>query len=132
MERVHTRRSKKSQYAVTAPLPSKPGSSSSGSEGSGSTQAAAPALPPWEKVLWRRQPYPDNYTDASFLQHLVWHAPFHITVLLWGRGGRGSSSTKLLPSLARLAEQLHCYPPPPPHARSSTLMCQHVITGVWC
>lgn len=28
-------------------------------------------LPPWEKVLWKRQPYPDNYTDDSFLQQLV-------------------------------------------------------------
>lgn len=27
--------------------------------------------PRWEKVLWKKQPYPDNYTDASFLQQLV-------------------------------------------------------------
>ncbi|RSH84512.1 uncharacterized protein EHS24_006034 [Apiotrichum porosum] len=26
--------------------------------------------PPWEKVLWRRQPYPDNYVPASFLAEL--------------------------------------------------------------
>lgn len=28
-------------------------------------------LPQWEKVLWKEQPYPDNYTDATFLQQLV-------------------------------------------------------------
>uniref|UniRef100_A0A383WEY0 Phosphatidylinositol N-acetylglucosaminyltransferase subunit C n=1 Tax=Tetradesmus obliquus TaxID=3088 RepID=A0A383WEY0_TETOB len=32
------------------------------------------ALPPWEKVLWRKQPYPDNYVDDSFLQHMVVNA----------------------------------------------------------
>jgi hypothetical protein len=25
----------------------------------------------WEKVLWKRQPFPDNYTDKTFLQELV-------------------------------------------------------------
>lgn len=28
----------------------------------------------WEKVLWKRQPFPDNYTPDSFLQHLVGHS----------------------------------------------------------
>ncbi|WFD29783.1 D-stereospecific aminopeptidase [Malassezia sp. CBS 17886] len=28
------------------------------------------AQAPWEKQLWRRQPYPDNYVDASFLSQL--------------------------------------------------------------
>jgi hypothetical protein len=43
----------------------------------GDAAATAPAatatapLPPWEKVLWRKQPYPDNYTDPTFLQALV-------------------------------------------------------------
>jgi hypothetical protein len=32
---------------------------------------------PWQKVLWKRQPYPDSYTDASFLQHLVRELPRH-------------------------------------------------------
>lgn len=31
----------------------------------------AEELPPWEKVLWKRQPYPDNHTDETFLQQLV-------------------------------------------------------------
>lgn len=39
-----------------------------------------PPLLPWEKVLWRRQPYPDNHTDATFLQHMV-----------TGRRGAGTS-----------------------------------------
>ena len=25
----------------------------------------------WEKVLWKKQPFPDNYTDEKFLQELV-------------------------------------------------------------
>lgn len=42
------------------------------------TATAAAGGPPqedttvsWQKVLWKKQPYPDNYTDSSFLQHLV-------------------------------------------------------------
>eukprot|EP00878_Enallax_costatus_P005691 GHUV01005968.1.p1 GENE.GHUV01005968.1~~GHUV01005968.1.p1 ORF type:complete len:398 (+),score=100.30 GHUV01005968.1:2189-3382(+) len=34
----------------------------------------AERLPPWEKVLWKKQPYPDNYTDGTFLQQLVVNA----------------------------------------------------------
>lgn len=26
--------------------------------------------PKWEKVLWRRQPYPDNYVPPSYLAEL--------------------------------------------------------------
>ncbi|KAG2436275.1 hypothetical protein HXX76_006586 [Chlamydomonas incerta] len=29
------------------------------------------SAPRWEKVLWKRQPFPDNYVDHTFLQHLV-------------------------------------------------------------
>jgi hypothetical protein len=25
----------------------------------------------WQKVLWKRQQYPDNYTDDTFLKELV-------------------------------------------------------------
>ncbi len=28
-------------------------------------------LPQWEKVLWKQQPFPDTYTDATFLKELV-------------------------------------------------------------
>lgn len=28
------------------------------------------ALPPWERVLYKQQPYPDNYVPTSFLAHL--------------------------------------------------------------
>ncbi|GFR50129.1 hypothetical protein Agub_g12280, partial [Astrephomene gubernaculifera] len=28
----------------------------------------------WSKVLWKRQPFPDNYTDHTFLQQLVVNA----------------------------------------------------------
>lgn len=26
--------------------------------------------PPWQKLLWKAQPYPDNHVDASFLSEL--------------------------------------------------------------
>lgn len=29
-----------------------------------------PTEAPWEKVLWRKQPYPDNYVPPSFLAEL--------------------------------------------------------------
>jgi hypothetical protein len=32
-------------------------------------QSTAPLQ--WQKVLWKRQPFADNYTDAKFLQHMV-------------------------------------------------------------
>lgn len=35
---------------------------------------AAAGPPPWEKLLWRRQPYPDNHVDASFLSQLRMNA----------------------------------------------------------
>jgi phosphatidylinositol glycan class C protein len=28
-------------------------------------------MPRWEKVLWKEQPYPDNYVDDTFLNSLV-------------------------------------------------------------
>ncbi|KAG2449226.1 hypothetical protein HYH02_005972 [Chlamydomonas schloesseri] len=38
----------------------------------GGVPAEASAGPPrWEKVLWKRQPFPDNYVDHTFLEHLV-------------------------------------------------------------
>lgn len=36
----------------------------------GLTTSTYTVTPRWEKVLWRRQPYPDNYVDASFLGQL--------------------------------------------------------------
>ncbi|EKX34690.1 hypothetical protein GUITHDRAFT_119124 [Guillardia theta CCMP2712] len=34
-------------------------------------------LPPWERVLWKKQPYEDNYVDRTFLESLVTNANFH-------------------------------------------------------
>jgi hypothetical protein len=31
-------------------------------------------LPPWERVLWKKQPYEDNYVDRTFLESLVKNA----------------------------------------------------------
>jgi hypothetical protein len=33
-----------------------------------------PPRPPWEKVLYKRQPYPDNHVDDSFLESLSTNA----------------------------------------------------------
>ena len=33
-------------------------------------EATKEPLPPWEKVLWKKQPYPDNYTPHTFLSAL--------------------------------------------------------------
>ena len=37
---------------------------------------------PWQKVLWKRQPYADNHVPASFLEGLVTNAE-HRPVTLW-------------------------------------------------
>jgi hypothetical protein len=37
----------------------------------GSSCVDAPTRPQWQKVLWLRQPYPDDYVDPSFLRELV-------------------------------------------------------------
>ncbi|WFD37368.1 D-stereospecific aminopeptidase [Malassezia japonica] len=45
---------------------------------------------PWRKLLWRRQPYPDNYVDASFLSQLRTNAtaafPSYATIALSSLG----------------------------------------------
>jgi phosphatidylinositol glycan class C protein len=63
-------------------LPSTPGNS--GSEGeeplharnalAGEVDASAPVKPAWRRILYEPQPYPDNYTDVSFLSSLVMNA----------------------------------------------------------
>lgn len=35
----------------------------------GPDSAPGPAVP-WQKVLWERQPFPDNYVDQRFLEEL--------------------------------------------------------------
>jgi phosphatidylinositol glycan class C protein len=39
-----------------------------------SSSPADGQLPPWEKVLWKQQPYPDNYIPDTFLQDMVRHS----------------------------------------------------------
>lgn len=40
--------------------------------GSAATAAAAtPPRPPWRKILWEEQPYPDNYVDKTFLASVL-------------------------------------------------------------
>ena len=29
------------------------------------------ARPPWRKILWEQQPYPDNYVDQTFLASVL-------------------------------------------------------------
>ncbi|VVT54949.1 uncharacterized protein SAPINGB_P004343 [Magnusiomyces paraingens] len=36
----------------------------------GGYSGIAPPLPPWRKLLWVKQPYPDNYVDTTFLSQL--------------------------------------------------------------
>ena len=33
--------------------------------------AVAPPKPPWRKILWAEQPYPDNYVDKTFLASVL-------------------------------------------------------------
>lgn len=44
---------------------------SSASSGPASQQAVPDESPQWERVLWRRQPFPDNYVPPSFLAELT-------------------------------------------------------------
>ncbi|KAG2484621.1 hypothetical protein HYH03_016575 [Edaphochlamys debaryana] len=66
----------------TAHVPASAAASLSASQGGGparaggGSKALARAAEPgsdveWEKVLWKRQPFPDTYTDETFLQQLV-------------------------------------------------------------
>eukprot|EP00802_Teleaulax_amphioxeia_P008282 Tamp_08290.p1 GENE.Tamp_08290~~Tamp_08290.p1 ORF type:complete len:479 (+),score=50.55 Tamp_08290:881-2317(+) len=45
--------------------------------GSNDTVLAQLLKPPWERVLWKKQPYDDNYVDRSFLESLVTNANFY-------------------------------------------------------
>ena len=52
--------------------------------------------PPWRKVLYERQPYPDSYVGASFLEDL--RRNVHVT--LWGRRAAVLAAAPLLQQLA--------------------------------
>ncbi|PRP88314.1 hypothetical protein PROFUN_03423 [Planoprotostelium fungivorum] len=39
-------------------------------------RARSYSRPPWRKVLWQRQPYPDNHVDRTFLNQLVQNVNF--------------------------------------------------------
>mmetsp|Transcript_60380 Transcript_60380/g.97839 ORF Transcript_60380/g.97839 Transcript_60380/m.97839 type:complete len:509 (+) Transcript_60380:16-1542(+) len=55
------------------------GASRTRSKYSGSNDKVLAQLlkPPWERVLWKKQPYEDNYVDRSFLESLVTNANFY-------------------------------------------------------
>ena len=37
------------------------------------------AIPRWERILWKRQPYPDNHVDGSFLSQLQMNSALLLT-----------------------------------------------------
>ena len=45
--------------------------------GSNDTVLALLLKPPWERVLWKKQPYDDNYVDRTFLESLVTNDNFY-------------------------------------------------------
>ena len=55
------------------------GASRTSSRYSGSNDAVLAQLlkPPWERVLWKKQPYDDNYVDRTFLESLVTNDNFY-------------------------------------------------------
>ena len=58
-------------------------------------------LPPWERVLWKKQPYEDNYVDRTFLESLVKNANV-----------RESDVVQIIKDSLAVAQ--HLPPPPPP------------------
>jgi hypothetical protein len=83
----------------------------------------------WEKVLWRRQRFPDNYTDPTFLQALVGRAAVRAAMgaAVRGRARTRSAAARCPPHAARRTlwpiRRAHAPAPCPlggPRPRSST------------
>jgi hypothetical protein len=59
--------------------------------------------PKWRKTLWLEQPYPDNYTDSTFLQELVRLC-----------AGKAAARRLCLPGAWRACGRCECAAPPAP------------------
>ena len=48
------------------------------------------ARPPWRKILWEQQPYPDNYVDQTFLASVLTYTETRRSTIAGGPGRPGS------------------------------------------
>lgn len=90
--------------------------------------APGPAVP-WRKVLWERQPFPDNYVDQRFLEELrrnegIRQYRYWAVVKEAGFVGQQLSCVAIFITLWLYMEQVLLWVPPPPNLWSTKCLYQ--------